>query len=125
TIAVEHVTRRGSTVVSDAVDRVPRVRRRHTRIEVAGDGRLRRLVSDIHTPSEPSAERERHVEAEVTDDSVRITKRDSTGTVRLGSAARGGIAMAPVRQMYSLYELYFAAALRHAAAHRLAVGDSV
>lgn len=125
TIAVESVTRRGNTITSDAVDRFPRVRRRHTRIELAPDGRIRRLVMDIHTPSEPTAQRERHVEAEVTDDSVRITKHDSTGTVKLAFATHGGLAMATVPQMYSLYELYFAAALRRAAAQHLAPGDSV
>jgi len=55
TVSLERVTRRGNTVTTDAVDRFPRVRRRHTRIELAPDGRIRRLVMDIHTPSEPRA----------------------------------------------------------------------
>src|SRR5215213_4589631 len=102
TVSVESVTRRGNTVTSDAVDRFPRVRRRHTRIELGPDGRILRLVMDIHTPSEPAAQRERQVIAEVTDDSVRISKRDGTGAVRRAFATRGGIAMAHVPQMYSL-----------------------
>ena len=54
TIAVESVTRSGDRVTSDAVDRFPRVRRRHTEIELRPDGGIRHLVMDIHTPSEPA-----------------------------------------------------------------------
>jgi hypothetical protein len=125
TVSVERVTRRGNTVTTDAVDRFPGVRRRHTRIELAPDGAIRRLVMDIHTPSEPAAQRERRVVAEVTADSVRISKQDGTGTVRRAFATHGGIAMAQVPQMYSLYELYFAAALRRAAAEHRGPGDTV
>jgi hypothetical protein len=110
TVSVERVTRRGNTVTSDAVDRFPRVRRRHTVIELGPDGGIRRLVMDIHTPSEPAAQGERHVVAEVTADSVRVSKQDGTGTVTRAFATRGGMAMAHVPQMYSLYELYFTAA---------------
>ena len=38
TISAESVTRRGNTVTSDEVDRFPRVRQRHTEIELAPDG---------------------------------------------------------------------------------------
>ena len=41
TVSVESVTRRGNTVTSDAVDRFPRVRQRHTEIELAPDGGIR------------------------------------------------------------------------------------
>ncbi|HSU14108.1 DUF2911 domain-containing protein [Longimicrobium sp.] len=125
TVSVESVTRRGDTVTSDAVDRFPRVRRRHTRIELGPGGAIRRLVMDIHTPSEPAAQRERHVVAEVTAGSVRVTRRDGTGTTTRAFATQGGMAMAHVPQMYSLYELYFAAALRRAAAGHRAAGDTV
>lgn len=76
TVAVESVTRRGNTVTSDAVDRFPRVRRRHTEIELAPGGAIRHLVMDIHTPSEPARQRDRRVEARVTPDSVHLTKED-------------------------------------------------
>lgn len=125
TISVERVTRSGSTVTSDAVDRFPRVRRRHTRIELGPDGGIRRLVMDIHTPSEPPGQRERRVVAEVSADSVRIFKQDEAGTVARAFATQGGTAMAHVPQMYSLYELYFAAALRRAAAAHRSPGDTV
>lgn len=125
TVSVESVTRDGLIVTSDAVDRFPRVRRRHTRIELGPDGGIRRLEMDIHTPSEPAAQRKRHVTAVVTADSVRIEKRDGTGTVTRAFATGGGMAMAHVPQMYSLYELYFAAALRRAAAAHRAPGDTV
>ena len=55
TVSVESVTRRGNTVTSDAVDRFPRVRRRHTRIDLDPSGGIRHLVMDIYTPSSASA----------------------------------------------------------------------
>ncbi|MEP6691428.1 MAG: DUF2911 domain-containing protein [Gemmatimonadaceae bacterium] len=125
TISVESITRHGNTVTSDEVDRFPRVRRRHTKVELGPDGGIRHLVMDIHTPSEPANQRERHVVADVTTDSVRVSKKDGTGTTERAFATRGGMAMAHVPQMYSLYELYFAAALKRAGASKHASGDTV
>ena len=125
TVSVESVTRRGNTVTSDEVDRFPRVRRRHTEIELGPDGEIRHLVMDIHTPSEPAEQRERHVVADVTMDSVHLSKKDGTGTITRAFATNGGTAMAHVDQMYSTYEIYFASALRRAAAARRAAGDTV
>jgi hypothetical protein len=116
TVSVERVTRRGNSVTSDEVDRFPRVRQRHTEIELAPSGGIRRLVMDIVTPSESASQRRRRVTVNVTEDSVHIVKRDSAGTVRRDFATGGGIAMAHLPQMYSLYELYFAAALGKMAA---------
>lgn len=125
TIAVERVTRQGNTVTSEEVDRFPRVRLRHTVIELAPDGSIRHLVMDIHTPSEPANQRERRVIADVTTDSVHISKTDSTGTLKRNFATNGGIIVAHLPQMYSLYELYFAAASKHAAASKSGIGNSV
>ena len=125
TVSVESVTRRGNTVMSDAVDRFPRVRRRHTEIELGPDGEIRHLVMDIHTPSEPAEQRERHVVADVTKDSVHLSKKDGTGTITRAFATNGGTAMAHVDQMYSTYEIYFANALRRAAAAKRTAGDTV
>ena len=125
TVSVEGVTRRGNTVISDEVDRFPRVRQRHTEIVLRPDGGIRRLVMDIRTPSEPANQRERRVVADVTRDSVRISKRDGTGTRTIAFATGGGVAMAHLPQMYSLYELYFAAALERAEASKLGAGDTV
>ena len=125
TIAVESVTRRGNMVAIDAADRFPRVRRRHAEIELGDDGRIEHLVMDIHTPSEPVKQRERHVVADVSDESVRLTKTDGAGELSRTFATQGGMAMAHVPQMYSLYELYLAAALRRAATAKRAVGDTV
>jgi hypothetical protein len=126
TVAVESVTRQGNTVTSDAVDRFPRVSRRHTEIELRPDGGIKHLVMDIHTPSEPAEQRERHVVADVTTDSVHLSKRDGAGTITRAWATNGGMAMAHVPQMYSLYELYFQAALkRAAAANKRSAGDTV
>jgi hypothetical protein len=70
-------------------------------------------------------QRERHVVADVSDESVRLTKSDGTGELSRTFAKQGGTAMAHVPQMYSLYELYLAAALRRAAVSKRAVGDTV
>ena len=125
TVSVESVTRQGNKLTSDEVDRFPRVRQRHTEVEVAPDGGIKQLVMDIHTPSEPENQRDRHVTVDVTKDSVRISKRDGSGTVRRAFATRGSIAMAHLPQMYSLYELYLMAALGRAAAATPGPGDTV
>src|SRR6476660_468065 len=66
TIAVERVTRQGNRVTSDEADRFPRVRQRHTEIELGPNGGIRRLVMDITTPSEPTNQRHRRVTVNVT-----------------------------------------------------------
>ena len=121
TVSIERVTRRGDEIVSDEVDRFPRVRRRHTAMRLAADGTIKHLEMDIVTPSEPSNERERHVVAEVSHDSVHITKRDSTGTKTITFATGGALTMPHLPMMYSLTDLYFGAALRHTKT----AGDSV
>ena len=124
TVSVERVTRRGSTVTIDGIDRFPRVRQRHTEVQLNPDGSIRRLVMDITTPSEAENQRQRRVTVDVTKDSVRISKKDAAGTVRRDFATGGNVAMAHVPQMYSLYELYFATALRRLAASESG-GDTV
>jgi len=121
TVSVERVTRRGDEIVSDEVDRFPRVRRRHTALRLAADGSITHLEMDIRTPSEPSNERERHVVADVSADSVHISKRDSAGTKNIAFATGGALTMPHLPQMYSLTDLYFGAALKRA----VVAGDSV
>jgi hypothetical protein len=125
TISVESVSRRGNKVVVDGVDRFPRVRRRHTEIELGSGGAIRHLEMEINTPSEPANQRERRVTADVTADSVHIVKKDDAGTLRYNFATNGAVAMAHVPQMYSLYELYFNAAQARAAELKRAAGDTV
>ncbi|HEY0529525.1 MAG TPA: DUF2911 domain-containing protein [Gemmatimonadaceae bacterium] len=125
TVSVESITRLGNKVVVDGVDRFPRVRRRHTEIELGAANSIRRIAMDIHTPSEPAKERERHVTVDVTTDSVHIVKTDDERTLRMNFATNGAVAMPHVPQMYSLYELYFEAALARAAALKRAIGDTV
>jgi Protein of unknown function (DUF2911) len=125
TISVESISRSGNKVVIDGVDRFPRVRRRHTEIELGPGSTIRHLVMDIHTPSEPENQRERHVTADVTADSVHILQTDDAGKLRHEFATNGAVAMAHVPQMYSLYELYFDAALARAAALKRGVGDTI
>ncbi len=78
----------------------------------------------IYTPSEPANQRHRLVVAEVTGDSVHLSKTDSTGTVRRTFAANHGLVEAHLPQMYSLYELYFAAALMRAEQEKRPPGDT-
>jgi hypothetical protein len=125
TISIESVTRQGNTLTSDEVDRFPRVRIRHTVVDLNDNGSIRHLVMDIHTPSEPSGQRDRKVVADVADNKVHLSKTDSTGTVIRSFPTGGSIVVAHVPQMYSLYELYFAAALKQAAALKLAAGKPV
>src|SRR5580700_9022498 len=65
TISAERVSRLGNTVTSDGVDRFPSVEVRHTVVDLNDDGSIRHLEMDIHTPSEPSGQRERKVVADV------------------------------------------------------------
>ncbi|HEY4194261.1 MAG TPA: DUF2911 domain-containing protein, partial [Mucilaginibacter sp.] len=125
TISIESTTRRGNTLTSDEVDRFPRVQIRHTVVNLSDDGSIRHLVMDIHTPSEPPGQRDRKVVADVANNKVHLSKTDSTGTVNRDFPTGGSIVVAHVPQMYSLYELYFAAALKQAAASELAAGSLV
>src|SRR5580658_1603511 len=125
TISVESITRQGNTLTSDEVDRFPSVRVRHTVVNLNDDGSIRHLVMDIHTPSEPSGQRDRNVVADVANNKVHLSKTDSTGTVNRDFPTGGSMVVAHVPQMYSLYELYFAAALKQATASRLAAGTPV
>src|SRR5580658_1569307 len=125
TISIESITRQGNTLISDEVDRFPGVRIRHTVVDLKDDGSIRHLVMNIHTPSEPSRQRDRKVVADVTGNRVHLSKTDSTGTVNRDFSTGGSIVVAHVPQMYSLYELYFAAALKQAAASKLAAGRPV
>jgi hypothetical protein len=125
TISIESISRQGNTLISDEVDRFPRVRIRHTVVDLNDDGSIRHLAMNIHTPSEPSGQRDRKVVAEVAGNKVHLSKTDSTGTVNRDFPTGGSIVVAHVPQMYSLYELYFAAAMKQAAASKLAAGSPV
>ena len=125
TISIESVARQGNTLTSDEVDRFPRVRVRHTVIELAPDGSILHLLMDIHTPSEPANQRECKVVADVANNKVHISKTDGTGTLNRDFTTGGNIVVAHVPQMYSLYELYFAAALKHEAVLKSGMGNTV
>jgi len=125
TISIENINRQGNTLTSDEVDRFPRVRLRHTVVDINDDGSIRHLVMDIHTPSEPSGQRDRRVVADVANNKVHLSKTDSTGTVNRDFPTGGSIVEAHVPQMYSLYELFFAAAVKRSAASKLAAGSPV
>ena len=115
TVSAERVTRQANSITTDEVDRFPRVHVRHTVIRLQPDGSIRHLEMDIHTPSEPPDERDRKVVADVSGNEVRLTKTDRSGTVTRTFKTGGAPVVGHVPQMYSLYEIYFATALRHAA----------
>ena len=125
TISIESITRQGNTLTSDEVDRFPEVRIRHTVVDLNDDGSIQHLVMNIHTPGEPSGQRDRKVVADVAGNTVHLSKTDSTGTVTRDFPTGGSIVVAHVPQMYSLYELYFAAALKKATASKLMAGSPV
>lgn len=125
TISAETIIRQGNVLESDEVDRFPRVQVRHTVVKLNDDGSIRHLVMEIHTPSERSGQRDRTVEADVAHNNVHLSKTDSTGAVNRDFATGGSMVVAHVPQMYSLYELYFAAALKQSAASKLAAGSPV
>ncbi len=125
TISVESVTQQDNILTSDEVDRFPRVRVRHTVINLNQNGSIKHLEMDIHTPSEPADERDRKVIADVANNEVHISKTDGKGTVKHDFATGGSIIVAHVPQMYSLYELYFAAALKYGAASKSGAGKPV
>ncbi|MES2305684.1 MAG: DUF2911 domain-containing protein [Gemmatimonadota bacterium] len=113
TVSVEKVVRTGSRLVSDQVERFPQVVSRHTVIDLAPDGSVRHLESDIRLPNARTPKwRERHVVADDGRDSVRISIRNGEGTRRVAVEKGGMLTMPWSGQQYSLSELYFAAAAR-------------
>jgi hypothetical protein len=126
TVAVERIARSPTRLVADGVDRWPFVRRRHTELDLAADGRMRHMTMDVRTPNGASPkERWRRVAADVSDEAVKISVRDSSGTRDTAFATGGAITVPHVSMMYSIIELEISAALRQAAASGLAPGDSV
>ena len=126
TVSIENVVRRADTLVSDEVDRFPRVRRRHTGIVLSPDGSIRHLEMDIRTPSEPPGQRVRRVVVDVDGKDIRIAKVDSTGERKTTLHSDGKrLVEGTLPQMYSLTDLYFAAALQQADSTKLPAGDSV
>jgi Protein of unknown function (DUF2911) len=126
TVAVERIARSADRLVADGVDRWPYVRRRHTELELNGDGTIRRMVMDVRTPNGATPrERGRRVTARFSKDRVDISVQDSAGTRDTAFATGGVITVPHVSMMYSVIELEIATALRRAAASGLAPTDSV
>ena len=125
TISIESVTRYPDRFVSEEVDRFPVVKRRHTEVELAPDGSPRRMDMRVHIPSADTASRDRRIVAEFDPTQVKVTLTDGTGTHTKEMAAEGLLTIPHVPQMYSLLELYFAAALERAAAESLPAGGKI
>ena len=126
TVAVEHITRSPTRLVTDGVDRWPFVRRRHTEFDLAPDGTIRHMVMDVRTPNgRTPRERGRRVTADFSGDAVTISVRDSGGVRDTSFVTGGAITVPHVSMMYSVIELEIAAALRRAGAAGVQRGDSV
>ena len=126
TVSVERITRSATQLVTDAVDRWPFVRRRHTEFDLNSDGTIRHMVMDIRTPNGATPpERGRRVTADFSGNKVTISIRDSAGVRDTSFNTGGAITVPHASMMYSVIELEIAAALRRAAATHLAPGDSV
>jgi hypothetical protein len=112
--------------VTDEVDQWPAVRLRHTEIALAPDGSPRHMEMDIRTPNAATPRtRWRHVTADMTAGSVKVSIRDSSGAKDTAFATGGAITVPHVSMMYSVIELEITAALKRGAAARLPAGDSV
>lgn len=117
TVAAERISRSATALISDAVDRWPLVRQRHTELEIAPDGRLSRMVMDITTPSGTSEDaRFRRVVAVFTPDSVHVTIRQASGTTGRSFATEGALTVPHVSMLYGVIEFEIAAALQRAEA---------
>jgi hypothetical protein len=125
TLSVESVTRYRDRLVSEEVDRFPEVRRRHTEIRLNEDGSPRHMDMQVTIPSADSTARQRRIVADFARDTVRVTLTDGKGTHSIAMATDGMLTIPHVPQMYSLLELYFAAALKRATADSLRAGDTV
>jgi hypothetical protein len=124
TISIERVARQGNKLTSDEIDRFPRLRIRHTVVDLNDDGSIRHLTMDIHTPSDPADQRDRKVIADVANNTVHLSKTDKTGTVNRDFPTGGSMVVAHVQQMYSLYERYFTSAMKQSGASAT-TGDPV
>ena len=126
TVAVEAVARRGDAIQSDAVDRWPFVRQRHTEIVLAPDGSIRHFDMVIQTPNAPAPkDRQRHIMADITPDSAIVDSKDGNGTKRFAWPLAGALALPHVPQSYALAERYIAAAMLRGRRLKLAPGDSI
>ncbi len=116
TVSVEKVAKSANALISDDVDQFPLVKIRHSEFEIAPDGRLTRMVMDIRTPSGATpATRWRRVVAHFTNDSVKVTIRDSSGTTGRDFAHEGALTVPHVSMLYSVIEFEIASSIARAA----------
>ncbi|MEO8201822.1 MAG: DUF2911 domain-containing protein, partial [Gemmatimonadota bacterium] len=125
TISVESVSRYPGRIVSEEVDRFPDVRQRRTEITLAKDGSPQHMDMRVLIPSAEARSQERRIVADFSHDEVRVSLTDGSGTKSVSMATEGLLTLPHVPQMYSLYELYFAAALAKAAVEHLPAGKDL
>lgn len=119
TISVERVARSGDGVVSDEIERFPRVTARHTELLLATDGAVRHFSMRITLPTAVTPKwHERTFAVDYLPDSLRVTITNAEGTRSITFPSHGEAWMPWVAQDYLLTELYVAAAVRRG-------GDSI
>ncbi len=112
TVSVERVTRTTSTLVSDVVERFPRVIVRHTEITLGPGGVVSHLVMDTRLPNATTPKWQHYTyTAAHAKDSIHVTVTNGEGTQHVSFATHGDIWMPWTGQVYSLTELYLGAAL--------------
>lgn len=110
TTAVEHITRTGNRVVSEAVGRSPLVVHRRWEATLAPDGSVRRWSMDTRIANAPAGESDLHHEMALSDGAIRLVRQagsDTTDRTFVDAYARTVPWNAFV---YGLYELLFQAA---------------
>jgi Protein of unknown function (DUF2911) len=125
TIAIERVSRYSDRLLTEAVDRFPQVKQRVTEVDLNPDGSPRRMNMRVTIPSAGDSARSRRIVADFERDTVRVSLTDGAGTRTIAMASGGMLTIPHVPQMYSLYELYFAAALKRAAAEGIPPGGTL
>ena len=111
--------RTSDRLVSDEIDRFPRVTRRHSEIMLAPDGSVRHFSMRIILPTAQTPKwKDRTFTADYLTDSVRVTITNGEGSKSVAFPSHGEAWMPWVAQDYALTELYVAAALQRG-------GDSI
>lgn len=119
TTSVERVTRTSRHIVSDAVERSPRVTRRHWEADLAPDGTVERWSLDTYVPNLPAPDQRIHHTADFSGRDVVLSRTD-TGQARKWAYQKKFARTVPWNAfVYGTYELLVDAARRPPAETRV------
>ncbi len=119
TTSVEQVTRTPSRIVVDAVERSPRVTRRHWDAELGSDGGVRRWSMDTYIPNASPDQQHLHHTADFTGKAIALTRATAAGTRRFAYVKQYASTVPWNEFVYSTYEPLFDAARRQGATARV------